>query len=380
MTPADPSSTAPKLELEPLVTRGHPVHTRILTVELSRGEDETLHALGKIIDMRKCGWVPTAGELQSAGFIHDMAIGAVVNAESRVLERFVPTQRVVAFEANEATGGDSCRDPIDRLRALEGERLDEDFVSTLRAEFGGPRGCSHLLALAQLMGSTLPATLEHEAGIQAAGRPARRPGERIFRRALFIDGFEGENDVMELALQLTDVHSAPADEMERWLDRFDHQHEVRALAHVETEGMSFLRLDALERERGRENLASAPWLPRSQDLAGLVGHSALRGLGPELLRRFGGSPEERPFLDALLNLAPGLIQCLAARANRMIEQLVSHTGEGGAKPRIPKSAGVGGFPDSCYLWRSGGALTKARQERVQMAGDPEQESGEPPLE
>jgi hypothetical protein len=229
------------------------------------------------------------------------------------------------------------------------------------------------------MASTLPAVLEHESAIQESGRPARQPGERIFSRALFLDGFESEDDVMELAVQLTDVHSAPADEMESWLDRFDRQQEVRLLAHVETEEMTFRRLDALERERSRKNLATAPWLPRSQDLAGLVGHSALRGLGPELLRRFGGNPEERPLLDALLNLAPGLIQCLAARANRMIEQLVSDAGGGGGKPRIPKSAGVGGFPDSCYLWRSDGALTKARQERVQMAGD-DDESGEPPLE
>jgi len=375
----DPSSAA--LELEPLVTRGHPIHTRILTVELRRGEGDELHALGKIIDIRKCGWVPTAGELQAAGFIHDMAIEAVVNAESRVLERLVPTQRVVAFEANEATGGDSCRDPIDRLRALEGTRLDEDFIPSLRAHFGGPLGCSHLLALAQLMGSTLPGVLEHEAAIQSAGRPARRPGERIFSRALLLDGFESEDEVMELAVQLTDVHSAPADEMQSWLDRFDHQNEVRLLAHVETEGMTFRRLDAMERARGREDLATAPWLRRSPDLAGLVGHSALRGLAPELLRRFGDSPEERPFLDALLNLAPGLIQCLAARANRMIEQLVSNAGAAGGaeKPRIPRSAGVGGFPDSCYLWRSGGALTRARQERVRMAGDADEESGEPPL-
>jgi len=374
---SDASSTTPelKLELEPLVTRGHPIHTRTLTVELRRGEGAALLVEGKIIDMRKCGWVPTAGELQAAGFIHDMALEAVVNADTRVLERFVPTQRVVAFEANEVTEGDSCRDPIDRLRALEGERLDEGFTRTLRAHFGGPLGCSHLLTLGQLMASTLPAVLEHESAIQESGRPARQPGERIFSRALFLDGFESEDEVMELAVQLTDVHSAPSGEVEGWIDRFDSQREVRVLAHVETEGMTFRRLDALERARNRESLTTAPWLRRSNDLAGLVGHSALQGLGPELLRRFGGSPAERPFLDALLNLAPGLIQCLAARANRMIEKFIAAPGT--EKPRIPKSAGVGGFPDSCYLWRADGPLSKARQERVRMAYD---EEGEPPLE
>jgi hypothetical protein len=376
VTPPDDSAKALELELEPLVTRGHPIHTRILTVELHRGEGDALVAEGKIIDMRKCGWVPTAGELQAAGFIHDMALEAVVNQRTRVLERFVPTQRVVAFEANEATEGDSCRVPIDRLRALEGERLDEDFTRSLRAHFGGPLGCSHLLTLGQLMASTLPAVLEYEDAIQRSGKPARRPGERIFSRALFLDGFEGEDDVMELAVQLTDVHSTPSAAVEGWIDRFDSQREVRVLAHVETEGMTFRRLDALERARTRESLTSAPWLRRSNDLSGLVGHSALQGLAAEILRRFGGNAAERPFLDALLNLAPGLIQCLAARANRMIEQFVADPGT--EKPRIPKSAGVGGFPDSCYLWRADGALSKARRARVQMAYD--DDKGEPPLE
>ena len=87
-------SAADALELEPLVTRGHPVHTRIFSVELSRGEGAKLHALGKIIDMRKCGWVPTAGELQTAGFIHDMAIEAVV-------DRFGPEKHELAGRAKD---------------------------------------------------------------------------------------------------------------------------------------------------------------------------------------------------------------------------------------------------------------------------------------
>jgi hypothetical protein len=69
-----------------------------------------------------------------------------------------------------------------------------------------------------------------------------------------------------------------------------------------------------------------------------------------LLRHLGGQPDEGPLLDVLLNLTPACYQCLAnfdvawpARA-----------------AQSPSLLGLGGLPDSCYMWRAGGALDRLR--------------------
>jgi hypothetical protein len=68
-----------------------------------------------------------------------------------------------------------------------------------------------------------------------------------------------------------------------------------------------------------------------------------------LFERFGEEPSDRPLLDALLNLAPALIQCVPA----LMERWQSRPGA----PRPGMMAG-GGMIDSCYMWRRGGALQR----------------------
>jgi hypothetical protein len=76
-----------------------------------------------------------------------------------------------------------------------------------------------------------------------------------------------------------------------------------------------------------------------------------------LIERLGAVPDDRPLLDVLLNLAPAVIQCMAA----MIEPWHLAT-------RVsPSIVGMGGLPDSCFMWRRDGALSRAR-ERDQGAG------------
>ena len=48
-------------------------------------------------------------------------------------------------------------------------------------------------------------------------------------------------------------------------------------------------------------------------------------------------------------LAPTLVQCLAALADRLVAA--------GANRSL---AGLGGLPDSCYMWRRDGALARGR--------------------
>jgi hypothetical protein len=338
--------------VEAFFPSGLPLHTRTLTVDALRGDGDRLRVNGAILDLRKCGFVPTGGELQTAGFIHHMLLSFEVDMPSARIEGLEVAQPTVAFEPTPLSGGESCRDPALRIQALVGETLDGGFVRRLGAVFGGALGCSHLLTLAQLMGASVPRFLA-----LAPELGARAPGERIAKRALFLNGFEAADGGLEVALQLSEFVTRRGAGVTHPLDRLARQHELRVLARLDR-GVS--RLDALaaiEREREPATLASALWRSRSDALAGLVGGPALRGMAARVLAQLGDGSADEPLRDALLNLAPGVIQCLAALSHR----LVAHFSGGAATlGNIPRELSVGGYPDSCYMWRSGGAMARSR--------------------
>jgi hypothetical protein len=58
-----------------------------------------------------------------------------------------------------------------------------------------------------------------------------------------------------------------------------------------------------------------------------------------------------------LNLAPGVIQCLAALSDRLVAHFSGGRAGAGA---LPRELSVGGQPDSCWMWRSDGPLARAR--------------------
>jgi hypothetical protein len=223
--------------------------------------------------------------------------------------------------------------------------MDGGWAKRLALEIGGPRGCSHLLTLGQLVGATVDWGLEHD-----RGATAHRPGERIFRRDVVVDGHERTSGAMALALQLTDLHHAPAPPVAPSMARFAAELEVRALAEVDLGRFALAALALAERRRDRATLDTAPWRDRAEVARPLVGLALARELGQALLGRRDATPEDRPLADALLMLAPAVIQCVAA---------LSETWPGLAA-RGGWIVGMGGCPDACYMWRSGGALERMR--------------------
>jgi hypothetical protein len=337
--------------LEPLVASGHPLHTRTLSVESLCSDAARLRVEGSVLDLRKCGFVPTGGDLQTAGVIHHMQLALEVEAAGARILGVETAQPTVAFEPSAATGGESCRDPVPRLQALVGERLDAGFPRRLAAVFGGPAGCSHLLTLAQLMGASAARVLG--AGPALAERAA---GERVAKRVLVLDGFEPPAGGLEVAIQLSEFETRPFVAVGTPLERLARQHELRVLARLDRGLQQIELLDAVERERGPGSLAAAAWRSRSETLAGLVGAPALRGLAGRVLAQLGDAPGEQPLRDALLNLAPGVIQCFAALSHRLVGRFETPV----VASELPRELSVGGFPDSCYMWRSGGAMARAR--------------------
>lgn len=368
---ASAGSSAEEVErVDAFRVSGHPVHTRSLEIEVFEAEPAKVVARGTIIDLRKFGFVPTGGDLQSSGVIHNMSLDAVVDTASAVIERFEPGQSVVAFEASPRTGGESCRDSIHRLRDLAGERLDAAFSKRLSGAYGGALGCSHLLTLARLLAATVPQVLSLERAAHAArsapaggdaGPTRREQGERLFKRCIVLDGFELDGGrFMDVAVQLGDVFSVPHARVERPLDRFARQHEVRVLARIDMSDMTFASIGARERERVGAPLSPGGWESRDALLEPFVGGPAVYGLARQVGERMGDDPSRAALRDTLLNFAPGVIQCMAAFAHRMVEG----DGQLGAGPSILQ---LGGLPDSCYIWREGGPGIRSRSGRIDRA-------------
>jgi hypothetical protein len=342
---------------------GAPAHTRSLNVSLARGGPLEILARGHVIDLRKRGLVPMAGDLQTAGIIHDMRVEAAIEpagAEGPRLARLRAEQPGVAFEPSPGTGGECCRDPVRRIEALAGTPLDAAAARRLSDAIGGPRGCSHVLTIAQLLLSTARTALRLDAE-RHGERPERLAGQRIFQRSLCVDGVHTSAGSLELAAQLSDVHFAPAPAVAAPMDRLAGWREVRVQAEVDLDSMTWRRLSAAERDTGPGG-APRPFRDRSDAVAGLAGRSALRGTAPWLFERLGEAPDDRPLLDVLLSLAPTLIQCIPAIADRW-----RSAGDG----ERPSMMAGGGMVDSCYMWRRDGALgRRVAEEIAAMRGEP----------
>jgi hypothetical protein len=173
----------------------------------------------------------------------------------------------------------------------------------------------------------------------------------VFRRDVVVDGVEPEGPIVQLAAQLTDLHLAPAAAEARPMDRFRAEREIRALARVEFPSFALVDLAAMERVRTAADLATAAWRDRTAAVGDLAGVRLGAGVTATLLERLGGASEDRPLLDTLLMLAPALVQCVAAMSDRF-PQLAATSGS---------RVGIGGLPDSCYMWRRDGALQRARE-------------------
>lgn len=331
-----------------LEARGLPIHTRTLSVTLIATATEAIELSAYVLDLRKRGCVPVAGDLQGTGIIHHMQLAGTVDPRTRTLSSVGVRMPTVAFEASSASGGESCRDLVGRVDALAGASLDDGWIRRLGGEIGGPRGCSHVLTLAQLAGPTTVWALDQDRRLNGDA-PRWRAGERLFRRDVVVDGYELEGELY-LTLQMNDLHFAPIADGAPAVDRFGAQLEMRAAARLSMGAMELSACTIAERRRTAAELDTAAWRDRPDRSTPLVGASLRSGISAALLRQFGEPGEDRPLLDALLMLAPATVQCMASFIDTWTK--VPWMAAGGNE--------TGGYPDSCYMWRRDGALGKKR--------------------
>jgi hypothetical protein len=351
--------------VDPLAA-ARPIHSRTLDVEVCDTGDGTWAVSGELVDLRKSGFAPVAGDLQMSGLLHHMRVRARVDPGTGILEEIDAEQPAVAFESSSLSCGESCRDPVDRIRSLAGTTIASGFSGRLNEAIGGPRGCTHVLTLAHLVGTTLTCLAAHEHSLPAM---RRRPSERIFRRSLCFDGSQRSGGELEIAVQLTDLHFAPAPEIVRPMERFAKQVEVRAAAALDLGDLALRTLEVAQRERTLDALESADWISFAEEVRPFVGQPVARGMRNRVLGRFEATAEGAPLVSVLLNLAPAVFQCLASLSEPW--------------PAIAaRDSGLifsGGLADSCYMWRREGALgrIKAREQGSSHQGSTTTRPNEP---
>jgi len=337
-----------------LTEQGQPVHGRSLEIEVLRHDPDRVRVKGAIVDLRKQGFVPTGDDLQTSGIIHHMLLDAVVRRSDLMLESLEPLQPIVAYEPSEATDGESCRDIAWRIPELAGRPLDASFSKWISAGFGGPLGCSHLLALAHLLAATTPYALALDKSRFSRENTEREDAERLFKRSLVLDGFEfSDSGRLQIIAQLNDVHTKPQRQTKNLLDRLAFQSELRLRADIQMPSMTFEKLESEHRQRTGDSLVDATWEELSPQLSPLLGLGALQGLSHRVLELFSEQADMQPLQDTLLSVGPTLIQCLGSMAGRMAENTSSHASG-------PISA-LGGMSNSCYLWRVGGPGLRHRE-------------------
>ncbi|MAG32966.1 MAG: hypothetical protein CL908_18980 [Deltaproteobacteria bacterium] len=337
--------------------QGLPLHTRSLTVAISRRPDGRWRARGDVIDLRKNGFIPSSHDLQPSGVIHMMSIELSLAPSSLRLDEITIEQPFVAVEASPATGGECCRDPAPRLLAMKGELLDDGFTKRLGTRFGGALGCSHLLTLFQLMASTIPRALQLEAERAEREGTTHREDRRFFRRAIFVDGHERDPSTTDVSIQLADTHTRPIAEGTPLTSQLEASFEVKTFASVDRKHFRIEELESRERHRTFETIASAPWTHHDALVSPLVGHPVIRGMAARVFELLGKGPKNALLRDNLLQFAPGFIQITGAQLDDYFEKRAQTTKPGPMQK--PAVTSLGGRPNSCYMWREDSLVARA---------------------
>ncbi len=325
---------------------GEPVHTRCLAFTLKQGSGERIEFSADILDLRKGGLMELAGRIAMSGIIHKMELTGEFSARTGILEEIEWAQSHVMHEANQATKGECCRDPMVRLAGLVGSRLDEGFVAQLKRHFGGPLGCTHVNTLFQELSAFVARLFEARRDHPELAEP-RQIGDRIASRSLFFDAFITEgNDSTQLSVRLADLYYG-AKNASGGETLFRHD-EVRLMGEAELSGWKLRGLEAKERSRRGPVCSNTPWHIRTNELEDFAGRSLGGGMARFCLDRFGEKRADAHLLSALMCLSPGMTQVGVAVSDSLTPSSLTR----------PNGSGLAG-PGPCFMLRAEGPLMES---------------------
>jgi hypothetical protein len=283
-----------------------------------------------------------AGRVATAGIIHKMEVTGAFSSETMFLERIEWGQSHVMHEANRATKGECCRDPMVRLEGLVGTPVGIGFLAQLKQLFGGPLGCTHVNTLLQELHATVRQLQQEPDG--AALRPGRARGEKIATRCVFFDAFfSDDGGTISIGVRLTDALYGEQDAAGN--EHLVSHDEVGLVADVELAGWKLRGVRGRERSRRGPAFGAAEWVDRSDSLSDLAGRSLGGGMTRFCLDRYGDSEQDGRLLSALLSLAPGMTQVGVTLSDSL-------TPSASARPMGSTLSG----PGPCYMLRAEGPL------------------------
>jgi len=156
-----------------------------------------------------------------------------------------------------------------------------------------------------------------------------------------------------------DFHSAPRGDVAGGMELLALQHEARVLADVALSNLEVLDVAAIERDRSFATMGDAPWRDEGAKVAGLVGRPVMPGFGKAVREQLGADPDSRQLRDALVQIAPGFVQCTPALSDRMLQAIARDRAKGETKTggsKIPDFMSSGGGMNACYMWREDSPL------------------------
>ncbi len=327
------------------------------TVSIDRDQSGAVVAFGSHVDVRKRGLVPVGSDLQACGVIHQMTVRAAVDISARELRNLETAIVTPAFESSDLTRGESCRDIAGEQATLAALPLDANTGRSIGRAMGGVHGCSHILALTQLLAAAVKQAIESESELaQAWSCGAAR---RLFHRSLILDGVQRPDGGVDLAAQAADLHFAALTGTRNPMEMFAAQRELRLSTTVDMERVVLSQIEVAERCRTPADLEPS-WERRDARVSALCGSPFLGGFARAIFQHFpeqGVSVRDALLVDTLLALAPTFIQVCACFSEDWPARCAA----------TDTLVGVGGIPDSCYMWRREGAL-HARKKKSDPIG------------
>lgn len=119
--------------------REKPVHTRNIEIKTFEYDETGVLVEGRLTDNRCCTTYFLSGESRPPGVVHDMIIRLVVRGPDPTIESINVEMKNVPRQ--------ECLETKASLDAVAGMKIRSGFTEEVKAAVGGPRGCTHLVAL-----------------------------------------------------------------------------------------------------------------------------------------------------------------------------------------------------------------------------------------
>lgn len=115
------------------------VHGRRLEMATYEYDGQSVVVEGRLTDNRFRNTYYLSGDLRPPGVVHDLVIRMRVKGPDLTIEE-IETDMVEVPRAE-------CREALHSLKPVVGMKISPGFTDRVKALVGGPKGCSHLVAL-----------------------------------------------------------------------------------------------------------------------------------------------------------------------------------------------------------------------------------------